>query len=1288
MFTRPHGQPRRGSALIIVLALLTLFMLLALTFVLYASREAEASRVYREAESTRQPDVRPDVLLTYFLNQLIYDTPDDSRGAYSVMRGHSLARLLYGWDAENPDGNSVPFNGTGRLHEPVTFSVGGQDVVQDGYGLVNYTCFQNADGSLRDGFLRDPERLGQRAGLAQPPGPFTGGFNAAYTYPDLNNMFLAAVNADGNVLLPSFHRPWTGFGPLDPNNPNWYDTTKPWLKYQVLRPRPADMGPGFPPPAEAGGDVKNLTGYPGGNDSVWLDLDFPVLEAPDGRKFKPLFAPLITDLDNRVNLNVHGNVRGSNNGHASNQGWGPWKVNLAQVLTRGDEWKNLFLGRQIPPVVGRYGRDGRPGSAGQQSPPDLPPHTYAQMDFDGSNETAGGQPTGRFALPGQGAPPLSCFPAFPAGYGNGSGGQPGTERWEHPLLYNSLRPTGDDRSFDPSNVAAMLCNGAGTPPGLTASDLFRLCPANFADPRTRRLVTTLSADLDRPSVIPWLFDRDASAYVPPLNNADQPPTGPPVAFPALALRSGLPVPLNSEFRVPGLPPDNPRVDWRSADAALGRVDLNRFLPPYPHQGRGSDATTYQPAPLVGYADRFDTGDPTVRDQFLAAQAARQALADDVYRRLLAVAGVAAPADPAHPTDGELVPRRWLAQLAANVVDFLDEDDISTPFNFYTANDAGDAAFDVGAVSAHNPELPRYRVFGTELPRVVVNEVLTEYQLPTGKSNTFAVRVWVELFNPLPAGPLPPGVLPEDAQPVSLRVAAAGGQPGYSPYQVVLANTNTTPGGPLLPRPGNNDNVLGAPDIVRAGTSDQDFAGPVPTVQDPAAAGPASVPPQGFFLLGPPGTDARQTIAPPRVPGQTPWLHSSGLEYPVRYTPPDTLVPDDRPGGVTVLLRRLVNPHLPSDPRPTVGGAANPAYNPYLTVDYLDGIPLNNATSPNRIYTSRGKQQPYAADPSQVSPQAAVPGSPTWHTLGLPNDPLPASGHYDWLVHLDRPLVSPMELLHVSGHHPHQLTHRFISRDNPLKPVTPFNQRVPWFDQSNRLYRVFEYLEAGRRSAGVEAGDRTPGKLNLNTVWDPETFRALCDPQPGNGFSTADVDDAFARLLALRTPGGVPGPGDRPFLGMAVGYTPAPGDAAYPDGGPPLFPAGSGINDTLLRSAVAGGDAGTPRLFQVPGAAHPYLGDELLFKIFDRVTTRSNVFAVWLTVGFFEVTDPLSRPMKLGGELNVATRSNIRHRMFAIVDRSVLRFNPGPQWTFIPSAPAPGTGTPPAAPVVQLFYVFQ
>ena len=501
-----------------------------------------------------------------------------------------------------------------------------------------------------------------------------------------------------------------------------------------------------------------------------------------------------------------------------------------------------------------------------------------------------------------------------------------------------------------------------------------------------------------------------------------------------------------------------------------------------------------------------------------------------------------------------------------------------------------------------------------------------------------------------------------------------GKAGYSAYKVVIADTAA--GGPLYPRPGSNDNVLGAPNQIRTQTDPNTPATDFNQVNAPTLGGPPSpsgmgVSPGQYFLVGAPLPDATSTIKPARVPATTPLVQSANMQYQLswngvtgKWTDPKTGtsgitdLPTPPPlgasTGVTVLLRRLANPYIPY----------NALTNPYITADYMEAVtpnPTIDAMGMQRTYASRGKLQPYASDfATQVRDQAPVGGSTSAHTLGIQNNAVggnPAS--FNWLVHLDRKPISPVELTQVSGFHPHQLTHQFI---NPASPsAVPasgglYGHRVDWFNPANRLHRLFEFLATDGRSSGVWAGDKIPGKINLNTIWDVETFRAICDAQPGNSFyggagtPNQVVDGIYNQMMNTRTPGGAPGAADRPFKSLA----------AAPWGGPsdPQYPGSAGIDDTFFRAGGAG------RLFEVPpgtaGGLHPYMANQLMTKIFNNVTTRSNTFAVWLTIGFFEViqdSDPVTGqpiyPVKLGAEINLATGRNIRHHMFAVVDRSAM-----------------------------------
>jgi hypothetical protein len=72
--------------------------------------------------------------------------------------------------------------------------------------------------------------------------------------------------------------------------------------------------------------------------------------------------------------------------------------------------------------------------------------------------------------------------------------------------------------------------------------------------------------------------------------------------------------------------------------------------------------------------------------------------------------------------------------------------------------------------------------------------------------------------------------------------------------------------------------------------------------------------------------------------------------------------------------------------------------------------------------------------------------------------------------------------------------------------------------------------------------------------------------------------------------------------------------------------------------------------------NPYFSYQALQRLSNLVTCRSNVYALWLTIGYFEV-DPVYG--QLGQEVGLDTGTVQRHRAFYIIDRSIpVAFEPG------------------------------
>lgn len=171
------------------------------------------------------------------------------------------------------------------------------------------------------------------------------GMDESYDACDLENWFLAIQSADGQVVIPSFHRP----GILAGYPPNYYKNgNTDWnLNYtaatnaldqfgavqamsKILRPRAVDHPSagqttfpdllpdttGSPNPAAVNYnpnygkityDVDN--DGDGINDAVWIDLGYPIQRDPTGKMFKPLFAFTVLGLNGKMPLNTAGNLQ-------------------------------------------------------------------------------------------------------------------------------------------------------------------------------------------------------------------------------------------------------------------------------------------------------------------------------------------------------------------------------------------------------------------------------------------------------------------------------------------------------------------------------------------------------------------------------------------------------------------------------------------------------------------------------------------------------------------------------------------------------------------------------------------------------------------------------------------------------------------------------------------------------------------------------------------------------------------------------------------------------------------
>ena len=354
--------------------------------------------------------------------------------------------------------------------------------------------------------------------------------------------------------------------------------------------------------------------------------------------------------------------------------------------------------------------------------------------------------------------------------------------------------------------------------------------------------------------------------------------------------------------------------------------------------------------------------------------------------------------------------------------------------------------------------------------------------------------------------------------------------------------------------------------------------------------------------------------------------------------------------------------------------------------------------------------------------------------GYYNAPDPTTGGqlpFSWLTWNNRPFSSSAELLLVPATSAEQLLRQFsstVSATNPydatVKPAgfqAPFQQLLNFFLTSNGaatnspyFYRLLEYVQVPSPFVGTEtwlgpskfsaplagaateqalmsfyhppfnrvSNYRDPGRVNINTI-------------PGDvnlGTSTVWTNGILGILSGVSTAGQ---PNWQQIVGNRRGTVGLTGNPLAPTALPSFFanpfrsaggaafglpgvPAPtSEVNVTVLRPDLNSGVSPQPPLFANANVVdyanpnrNPYFRYQPLERLSNLLTTRSNVYAVWITVGYFEVTS-VGAPTpvypdgyQLGQELGSDSGEITRHRAFYMYDRTIpVGFEPGKDHNF-------------------------
>ncbi len=310
----------------------------------------------------------PDPMLPTNLGTALWNptlaTPNYPNGAITQLPGLYIANSAIntqplGANTFTLDGRWLhAFNGPG-MGQTINTTTGMPASYYGNFRLSGPNATLNSPGLV-------PPNAALPLGAALSPGAMDEDYDAC----DLENWFLAIQSADGNVMIPSFHRP--SIIRIDPN----YNTND-WLRQnqsnnggslfadsaaRILRPCQADghdasTFPDLVPDSNTGKIAYDVDNDGDGTpDSVWLDLGYPARKDSSGRLYKPLFAFMVIGLNGRIPLNTAGNLAAQVGGYTpNNPAWMNYGLTPPPSPVYGGQGTAVHLGNSTSELDPTYG---------------------------------------------------------------------------------------------------------------------------------------------------------------------------------------------------------------------------------------------------------------------------------------------------------------------------------------------------------------------------------------------------------------------------------------------------------------------------------------------------------------------------------------------------------------------------------------------------------------------------------------------------------------------------------------------------------------------------------------------------------------------------------------------------------------------------------------------------------------------------------------------------------------------------------------------------------------------